>query len=235
MVNDKIRIIIVDDHDVVREGLKQIISKIPDFYLIAEANDGLAALDLVRELKPDVIVLDNKLQTLDGIEVARQIRKMKQDFDALSGLMTKVIILTMHSEEVYVRRAFAVGASGYVLKDDTNNELECAIRRALLGERYMSETLWAEASGQLYGNHTSRLKYEDILASLTDREREVFNLVVRDHSNTQIGKMLQISGRTVETHRIHMMAKLGIKNVRQLTRFAVKHKLIQVDESGRVI
>lgn len=206
-----VRVLLVDDHPIVRDGLKGVLNNHPEFIVVGEAGDGLEVLPLVGELQPDVVVLDLMLPGLGGIEVARQIRKANTN--------TQIVILSMHAAEAYVLEALAAGANAYVLKKSVSTELIDAITATLQGERYLgvdiSETL-LDTYRQL-----SEEDSPDPYASLTPRERQIMHLVIEGLTNRQIAARLKISPRTAEMHRANLMRKLNLSSTVELVRFAL--------------
>ena len=213
-------IVLVDDHQIVRQGLKALLVAEPDFEIVGEAADGLQALELVKKLQPDIIIVDLNIPGINGIEV---VKGVSADCPA-----TKAIVLSMHSSEDYVIPVFANGAAGYVLKDSCVEDLVQAIRHALKGSRYLSPQL-AERAIDTYlavGRNAPADPYE----SLTEREREVFKLSAEGYSYAQIAQRLVISPRTVETHRNNVMRKLALNSVPDLVRYAIRRGLTSVDK-----
>ncbi len=214
--NQKVRILLADDHRIVRAGLRVLLNNEPDFQVVGEASNGLEALELVRSLDPDVVVLDLMMPVMSGLEVTARLN--------LSHARAGVVILSMHSDHSYIAEAMRNGARAYVLKDNTSDELVAAVREVFAGRIYLGSSL-PPASGEncqgLTGHSTS-----DRLASLTLREREVFNLAVRGMTNAAIALSLGISARTVETHCISLNRKLGVSNRNQLLHLAIRHGLV---------
>jgi two-component system response regulator NreC len=211
-----ITIVLADDHQVVRKGLKALLSAEGDFNVIGEAGNGAEALDIVMRLQPDILVLDLMMPRLNSFEVIRQIEK--------KCVKTRVVILSMHSNKAYYLEALRSGAKAYVLKESPAEELVYAIREAVAGRKYLSSSL-AESVIEAYTKEkdvSSNTSYN----SLTSREKEIFQLVVQGYSNFQIAAFLFISTRTVETHRTNLMRKLGIHNHAQLIQFAMQRGLI---------
>ena len=206
-----IKIVLADDHTVVREGFRMVLETQPEFQVIGEARDGLEAIRLVETLKPDVLVVDLMMPGINGLEVVRQVHNH-----------TRVVVLTMHDHESYVLEALRNGAYAYVLKDATPKELVEAIQKAAIGQRYLSAP-FAERAIELYAQ--MHVNSEDPYETLSDREREVLLLVAQGYSNQVIGEMLQISPRTVEVHRAKLMKKLNIKSQTELIRFAIQRGL----------
>jgi DNA-binding NarL/FixJ family response regulator len=210
-----IRVLVADDHTIVRQGLVGILKASDDIEVVGEAGDGAEAVEKATKLKPDVVVLDVSMPHLNGIEAARRIR------DALPG--TRVLVLTMHDDEEYVLKMVRAGASGYLLKDSAASELLAAIRALKAGKA----SFGAHATRALAEAYQSdRPLPEDPFERLTDREREIFQLVVEGKTNAQIAEMLFISPKTVDNHRTRMMEKLGVHGTAELVRFAAKHKLL---------
>lgn len=210
-----IRIILADDHQVVRKGLKALLSAEPDFQIVGEAGDGLEALKQVEEFHPDILVLDLMMAGINGLEVTRQIQK--------KGLETGVVILSMHSNEAYVLEALRSGAKAYILKESSPEELIRAIREVFAGRRYLSAPL-SERAIEAYLKKTE--VQSDPYSQLTTREREILLLTVQGLSNNEIAKRFYISPRTVETHRNNLMRKLGLRSQTQLIQFAMQRGII---------
>lgn len=212
-------IVLADDHLVVRKGMRSLLESEPDFELVGEADDGLEAVQLVEHLTPDVVVLDLMMPGLNGIEVARQIRKRSPH--------TKVIILSMHADDEYVLEALRCGANGYVLKDAGATELVGAVRDVAEEKRYLSPEL-AERAIDAYVRQTQETTL-DRYETLTDREREMLHLAAEGLTNTEIAARLSLSSRTVENHRANMMRKLGLRNQTELVRYAIKKGIIALE------
>jgi DNA-binding NarL/FixJ family response regulator len=209
-------ILLADDHHVVRRGLKALLEGERDFQVIGEAADGIEALALVDQLEPDVLVLDLMMPGLNGLEVARRVRK--------STDTTRVVILSMYSDEPRVLAALRAGAQAYILKESTANELVQAIREVAKGGRYLSRQL-SERAFDAYVRQ-GEVSTEDPFEGLTDREREILHLAAEGRSNSDIATRLVISPRTVETHRANMMRKLGLKSQTDLILFAVRRGIL---------
>lgn len=210
------KILLADDHAIVRDGLKALLKSEVDFEVIGEAADGLEAVQMVDRLRPDVLVLDLMMPGLTGLEVTRQVSRL-----------TRVIILSMHANEAYVIEALRKGAMGYVMKDSTSADLVKAIRDVLSGKRYLSELLSETmVDALLKRSKTSEL---DPYETLTTREREVFQLVAQGKSNLEISELLTLSPRTVEIHRANMMHKLNLESQADLIRLAIKRGVILLD------
>ncbi|MEW6126071.1 MAG: response regulator transcription factor [Acidobacteriota bacterium] len=220
MTPKKISIVLADDHRIVRQGLHALLRGEADFNVIGEADDGLEALELIKKLTPDIAVLDLMMPGLNGLEVARQVSKQLPQ--------TKVIILSMYDDEGFVLEALANGVSGYVLKDAGSSDFIQAVREVAAGYRYLSPPLSdraIEAYQQMAKSGTFD-KYE----TLTTREREVLQLSVEGHTNSEIATRLNISVRTAETHRSHLMHKLGVHTQADLIRYALRRKIIPMEK-----
>ena len=215
-----ITILLADDHPVVRQGLRSLLETQADFEVIGETADGLEGLRLVKQLKPDILVADVSMPGLNGLDLTKQVIQISSH--------TRVIILSMHSTEAFVVEALKNGAAGYVLKDSTPTDLIQAVYEVAAGKRFLSPKV-AQPAIDLYVE-TSRQRPGGLHANLTDREREVFQLVIEGNNNAQIASRLFISPRTVEIHRRTMSQKLGVKNQIELFAYAVKRGIISVDE-----
>lgn len=211
-----ISILLADDHPVVRRGLRALLEAEPDFRVAGETGDGLEAVRLVEELRPQVLVLDLMMPGVGGLEVARQVNHR---FPA-----TRVVILSMHANEAYVLEALRNGASGYVLKDAGGKELVQAVRAVVAGGRYLSPPL----SEQAIAAYVEKAKSAplDPVGELTTREREVLGLAAGGQSSADIAARLGISPRTAETHRANLMRKLGLHNQTDLVRFAIRQGIL---------
>ena len=209
-------IIIADDHEVVRRGIRSLLETGGVFKIVAEAADGLAAAQAAEKFKPDVLFLDLNLPRLHGLEVLRRVRG--------SSPRTKVIILSMHNDEPYVIEALRAGAAAYLLKGSESQEIAVALKEVLADRRYLSSPLseWAITALTSKGGDAS-----DPLAGLTSREREVLQLAAEGFGTTEIAEKLFISPRTCETHRANLMRKLALQTQTDLVRFAIRKGLIQ--------
>ncbi|MCB2160569.1 response regulator transcription factor [bacterium] len=221
----KITVVIADDHDIVRAGLVSMLSSQPQFVVLAESCNGFEAVEMADLHKPDILIADNQMPGHDGIEVARHLRER--------GHHLSIIMLTMYGHHAYVRRAFRAGINGYVLKDHVASEILPAIEAVLQGDKYLSSRLGDAMTIDRLLSQTE-YKDEDPLWNLTERERTVFHGVIRGMSNLRIAEALTISPRTVETHRMNMMAKLGIPTKDRLIVFAIAKGLIEIDTEGNI-
>ncbi len=215
-----ISVIIADDHPVVREGLRTVVEAQSEMVVLAEASDGQEAWQRSCELKPDVLVLDISMPGVGGAEAAERIGRDCPD--------VRVLALTMHEERGYVSRLIRSGASGYVLKRSAASELVRAIRAVAAGGMYvdpsLAGSLLSTQQSKPTGTHADRLGG---LASLTPRETEVLRLVARGHSNKEVAAALEISVKTVETHKANAMTKLGLKSRAALVRFGIEERWLQ--------
>jgi DNA-binding NarL/FixJ family response regulator len=213
-------ILLADDHPVVRQGLRTLLESEPNFSVVGEASDGLEVADLVERLKPQVAVVDVMMPGLNGLEVTRQIRRRAPQ--------TRVVILSMYADEAYVLEALRNGAAGYVLKDSSAVDLVKAVREVATGRRFLSPPL-SERAIEAYEQKASAASL-DTYETLTTREREVLHLAAEGHSNHEIAARLKISPRTVETHRAHLMRKLGLKSQVDLIRYALRRKILPMND-----
>ena len=214
------RVALADDHRLVRDGLRALLEAGGRYEVVAEADDGLQVVQLVERERPDVLLLDLMMPGLHGLDVIDQLAKRVPS--------TKVIVLTMHSDEAYVVRALRSGATGYVLKDAPGSELLHAIDEVSGGRRYLSSRL-SQRAIELYLS-SNQASEDDPYLTLTPREREVLHLAVEGSTASQIAQRLSISPRTVEVHRGNLMRKLGLRNIEQLVTFARSRGLIGSDQ-----
>ena len=213
-----IRVLLADDHALVRAGIRALLSTIEGVEVIAEAGDGREALRLIEELKPDIVLLDVTMPGLSGLEVLEESKKQFPDL--------RVIILTVHDAGEYAMQALRAGAAGYLPKSAAANELQVAIKIVSRGETYVSgevsrKTLLEFSKGATEHTHS--------LARLTPRQREILTLIAEGHSTKDIGLSLNISVKTVESHRAQLMERLDIHDVAGLVRYAIKMGLVKVE------
>ena len=219
----KVRIVLADDHTIVRQSLRTRLEAEPDFDLVGEAKDGLMAVAQVEKLRPDVLLLDIAMPALNGIDVLSRVRQ--------SFPRTRVVVLSMHRDPSYVVRAFQNGASAYVVKSADAKDLVRAVREAVAGRHYLSPP-FAETELDAYMKKAANGDHADRYSLLTRREREVMQLVVEGLTNPEVAKRLFIETRTVETHRAHIMEKLELRNLAELVHFAVLRGLLDAKGVG---
>lgn len=207
-----LRIVLADDHVMLREGLKSLVNAQPDMEVVGEADDGRAALDRARELRPDVVVMDISMPELNGIQATEQLKGRSRG--------TKVLVLTAYDEVGYIRQLLEAGASGYVLKKAAAEELVKAIRAVAAGGVYLDPTL----AGKVVGGYVGRKKLRGALqgVELSGREEEVLRLVAWGYTNKEVAGYLNISVKTVETHKTNLMEKLDLNGRSDIVRYALR-------------
>jgi len=213
----KTRILLADDHQLMRSGLRLVIERQPDLTVVGEAADGREAVALAKSLRPDVAVMDISMPNLNGIEAAHQITQIHSEI--------AVIMLSMHPDESYILRTLKAGAKGYLLKDSAEADLITAVRAVAQGKSFFSPAV----SKVLLDDYIRKLKRsgaEDRYDLLTPREREILQLVAEGKSNKEVANLLNLSVYTVETHRSNVMQKLNLKGVPELTLYAVRKGII---------
>jgi len=213
----KHRIVIADDHTILRQGLRALLESDQEFQVIGEAEDGREAVQCAEDLSPDVIVMDLSMPRMHGIEAIREIRRRTPQ--------TRILVLTVHKNEEYILATFKAGANGYVLKDATHAELVTALRTLLHGKPYLSPAI-SETVIEGYLEGKKSLKAESSWDSLTPREREIVKLIAEGYRNREIADFLCISVKTAEKHRANLMKKLDVHSVSALTTLAIQKGLI---------
>lgn len=213
----KTRILLADDHALVRRGVRLILDNEPDLMVVAEAGDGAHAIDLARVERPDLAILDIAMPRLTGLQAARELSRSQPDL--------RILILTMYDNEQYFFEALRVGASGYVLKSVADRDLVEACRAAMRGEPF----LYPGAITALIRNYLERAREGGSIPTraITDREEEILKLVAEGHSSKDIADILVISVKTVERHRANLLQKLGLRDRLELTRYAIRAGLIE--------
>jgi len=216
-----IRVIVADDHHLVRQGIRALLEKADDIEVVAEAADGQEAVGLVERLAPDVLLMDIAMPRLSGIQAVGRVRAL--------GVGTQVVILSMYSDEALVRQALRSGAQGYLLKRSVSEELLLAVRAASRCEIYLSPAICRSVVADFLARQTDadKLNPSD---RLTSREREVLQLISEGHTNNAIAQVLKVSVKTVEKHRANLMSKLNVHDLAGLIRAAIKHGLIFLGE-----
>jgi two-component system, NarL family, response regulator NreC len=214
-----IRILLADDHKIIRDGLKSLLGKQHDMEVIGEAEDGRTAVAMSREMTPNIVVMDIAMPDLNGVEATRQIMEIDPGM--------KVVALSMQSDGPVVRRMFQAGASGYLLKDCAFDELVKAIRTVLSGRMYLSPDI------QNVVVRTLSSPEPTMASPLTAKEREVLQLIAEGKSTKEVAAILSVSVKTIDTHRQHIMDKLDIHNIAELTRYAIREGLTSADTRPR--
>jgi len=215
-----ITVFLADDHAVVRDGLRSLLDAQPDIKVIGDAADGREAVRLVKQLYPNVVVMDIAMPELNGIEASREIHEACPS--------TQIIILSMYSTTEHIARALQAGARGYLLKESAGSEVVDAIRSVQDNQHYLSQKILDKLL-DVYGNQRYAVEAQGPLERLSPREREVLQLVVEGKSNADIADILSLSIKTVETYRSRLMHKLDITNIPGLVKFAIQHGLIQLE------
>ena len=211
-----VRILIADDHTILRAGIRSLLDMVPDFQVVGEADNGKDAIYLAGQLKPDLLLSDLSMPKTNGTEAIQRIKSRYPDI--------KVLVLTVHKTEEYVHAALKAGANGYVLKDDTSDELINAIKNIAMGKTYLSPSICSEVvMGYLADPSIERISTS--IDQLTSREREVMKLIAEGYRNKDIAEYLSISLKTVEKHRSNMMKKLDLHSASGITSYAIKNGL----------
>ncbi len=208
-----IRVVIADDHQILREGLKQLLLAAGDIAVVGEAGDGFEVLERVRTLDVDVLLLDMSMPGKSGVELIRQVKAEKQKL--------RILVLSMHEEHQYAVRAIRAGASGYLTKESAAAKLVAAIRKVGSGGAFISAEVAERLAQEAMPHATSGPPH----AALSDREYQVFRMLVKGQSVTEIASELHLSGKTVSTHKARLMEKLGVDNNAELVHYAVRHRL----------
>lgn len=213
----KYRIVLAEDHTILREGLKSLFSVEPEFEVVAEAEDGREAIRCVKEWKPDLILTDLSMPKMNGIEAIREIKR--------ESPKTRVLVLTVHKAEEYILATLKAGADGYLLKESTRAELVMAAKKVLSGKPYISPEISEKViEGYLEGRKS--VKAQTVWETLTSREREILKLIAEGYKNKEIAEDLCLSVKTVEKHRSNLMEKLNLHNAQALTAYAIEKGLV---------
>lgn len=216
LMKNSYSVVLVDDHELVRVGIRTLLHTIDAIKVVGECGDGLEAIFLLKKLQPDILILDISLKSLNGIEVIQLI--------ANQGIKVRILILSMHNNIEYVAKCLRNGAHGYLVKDAAVDELEPAIMKVLKGESYVSKEIDSAVLNKLL---SVEQQSSSMLELLTCRQKQILQLIAKGYSTRQIAQAISISVKTVETHRAHIMARLQIFDVAGLVRFALQEKIIQ--------
>lgn len=222
----KVRILLVEDHTIVRQGIKQLLKLHDGYDVVGEASDGLSAVSKLKSVLPDVVILDISLPKINGIEIAKQIRKILPD--------TKIIVLTMYESREFVTRMLDIGVSAYLNKESTDTDLVTAIESTMKGQVFLSPSVSRILVETLTGKKTDALISDDdkeAYNTLTDREKTILYMVAEGYGSKEIGKFLSISVNTINNHRTSIMRKLDIHDAVGLAKFAIKIGLLTNVES----
>jgi two-component system response regulator NreC len=216
-IRNGIRVLLAEDHTIVRKGLRSLLESAAGIEVIGEAKDGREAVEKVGQLRPDLVLMDITMPGLNGLEATRQIKKRFPE--------VKVLILTVHATEEYIFQILRAGASGYVVKQAAPAELLSAIQSVCQGQYFLSPSI-SRTVIEEYIRQAEAMAEPDSYDQLTDREREVLQLIAEGHSNQEIADLLHISVKTVETHRAHLMDKLDLHSAAELTQYAIRKGVI---------
>jgi DNA-binding NarL/FixJ family response regulator len=214
-----IRVLIAEDHLMVRAGIRALLEKAGDINVLDEASNGEEAVEMTRNLKPDVLIMDIMMPRMNGVQAAENIREMR--------LSTNILLLSMYSDEGLVHQALQCGVKGYVLKSSVSEELIRAVRAVSNGQTYLSAPISAIVESVIHP-YPAR-KDGNPLSNLSPREKQILQLIAEEHTSGEIAKMLVISEKTVEKHRARLMEKLSVRNLAGLVRLAVKYRLVDRD------
>ena len=215
---NKIRLLLADDHTILRDGIRALLDDQADIEVIGEAEDGLSTVKMVAKLKPDVVIMDIAMPMLNGLEATRQIQR---DYPQV-----RVLILTMHENEEYIRQVLAAGALGYVLKDAAAHDLLGAIRAVYRGEAVLSPAITRLVIEDYL--RWGDIRPADISNGLTPREREILQLIAEGYTNKEIAEILSLSVKTIQSHRSNLMSKLDLHDRGELIKYAIQKKIIEI-------
>ena len=215
---NKIRVLLADDHTILRDGIRALLDDQADIEVIGEAQDGLSTVKMVAKLKPDVVIMDIAMPMMNGLEATRQIQR---DYPQV-----RVLILTMHENEEYIRQVLAAGALGYVLKDAAAHDLLGAIRAVHRGEAVLSPAITRLVIEDYL--RWGDIRPADISNGLTPREREILQLIAEGYTNKEIAEILSLSVKTIQSHRSNLMSKLDLHDRGELIKYAIQKKIIDI-------
>jgi DNA-binding NarL/FixJ family response regulator len=213
-MSERTRILIADDHGIVRSGIRLLLERQPDLEVVGEANDGVEAVELAQSLRPGLCILDVGMPRMTGLQAARAIRQHLAD--------ARVLMLSMHDDERYLFEALKAGASGYVLKREADQDLVAAVRAVVAGEAFLTNAAERSLIREWMSDGSERDR-----SALTPREEEVVKLIAEAHTNAQIAEVLHLSEKTVESHRANVLRKLGMRDRVELVRYAIRRGLIE--------
>lgn len=219
MTSKPITVVIADDHTIVREGLTKLLTEEKGIEVIGEAKDGREAVKIVEGLGPDIVIMDIAMPKLNGIEATRQIKQSK--------IETKIIILSMHDHSRYIRELLGLGVSGYLLKNAASKDIVKAVNSAIKGDTYLSPSISSRVIEDYVGMNKKSLE-EELYDTLSNREREVFQMMVEGSSTKKIAETLCVSPSTVKSHRSNIMEKLKMSNLSQLIQYAIQLGIIDI-------
>jgi two-component system, NarL family, response regulator NreC len=220
-MHERIRVLIADDHPLIRDGLRQLLHLQADIEMVGEATNGIEAVEMARALRPDVLLVDIAMPSMSGLEVVSLVRD--------SVPHTQIVILSMYAKEAYTHQVLTEGARAYVLKGAPSTEVLAAIRAVHAGRYYFSEQVHTDVINSYRGKERQPSSSSNLYNSLTDRERQVFLLLIEGHSSQRIGDLLAISIKTVEKHRASISKKLGISQPVEMVKFAIRYGIIDPD------
>jgi len=217
---NKIRIIIADDHAVLRSGLKALLNCSPRFDVIGEAGDGQSAIKMVEELQPDILILDISMPGMSGVDCIKELRSR--------CIPCRILVLTMYDDEEYIKEVMRSGADGYVLKKSADTELIEGIIKISEGKKYLNETISQTLIDSLLRTSSTEPDSHNPYILLSIREREVLRFLAKGHTNSEIAEMLSLSPKTVDTYRSRIMSKLNVRKKSELVNYAMQHNLVNV-------
>jgi two-component system, NarL family, response regulator NreC len=213
----EIRLVLADDHSIVRKGLRSVLEADPDMHVVGEAATGLEAVDVCQRVRPDAAIVDIAMPLLNGIDAISQIQKVSPG--------TQVVVLSMHSDESYILRALGAGAKGYLLKDNAEDDVRPAVLAVVQGKSFLSPTI-ARTLLDDYVRFLRQRGLQDSYELLTERERQVLQLLAEGRSNKEVASLLHLAVSTVETHRTNLMQKLNLHSTAEIVLYAVRKKII---------